>query len=330
MKASSIRDAVALIEFADILERGMKSRVVWDELKAAKKLKQLRQEQKHNRGLSFPSISAYGKNGAVIHYKPNNVTNTKIGYDAFYLLDSGGQYLDGTTDVTRTFHYGTPKPFEIEVYTRVLMGAIDLARATFLDGTPDTRLDILARWNLFKVGLNYRHGTGHGIGSYGFIHESPIQVRVYSSEEHPMREGYFFSDEPGYYETDMGGVRLETILQTVKKTDALYQEKNYGNFLAFEPVTLVPFEPHLIDYNLLSDDQINWLNYYNRLTREKVGAELKKQEKTSALKWMMERTEPITPRQPRCERSYSSVSKAASYDVGIFSCILTWFYFGQL
>lgn len=100
--------------------------------------------------------------------------------------------------------------------------------------------------------------------------------------------------------------------------------------MAFEPVTLVPFEPHLIDYNLLSEDQINWLNSYNRLTREKVGAELEKQEKTSALKWMMERTEPITQSQPRFERSYSSVSKAASYDVGIFSCILTCFYLGQL
>ena len=95
-----------------------------------------------------------------------------------------------------------------------------------------------------------------------------------------MREGYFFSDEPGYYEPGLGGVRLETILRTVKKTDALYQEKNYGNFLGFEPTCLVPFEPHLIDYNLLSTEQISWLNYYNRMTREKVGAELKKQGKT--------------------------------------------------
>ncbi len=104
--------------------------------------------------------------------------------------------MDGTTDVTRTFHFGTPSQFEIEVYTRVLMGAIDLARATFLDGTPDTRLDILARWNLYKVGLNYRHGTGHGIGAYGFIHESPVQVRenyrylllFCRSENHPSSQ----------------------------------------------------------------------------------------------------------------------------------------------
>ena len=99
-----------------------------------------------------------------------------VQYATDHPLFLGGQYLDGTTDVTRTFHYGDPTDFEKEVYTRVLMGSIDLARATFMDGTPDTRLDILARWNLFKVGLNYRHGTGHGIGAYGFIHESPIQV----------------------------------------------------------------------------------------------------------------------------------------------------------
>ena len=97
---------------------------------------------------------------AIIHYKPDNITNAKIGKEGFFLLDTGGQYLDGTTDVSRTFHFGTASDFEREVYTRVLMGSIDLARATFLDGTPDTRLDILARWNLYKVGLNYRHGTG--------------------------------------------------------------------------------------------------------------------------------------------------------------------------
>ena len=114
---------------------------------------------------------------AIIHYKPDNITNAEIGKEGFFLLDTGGQYLDGTTDVSRTFHFGTASDFEREVYTRVLMGSIDLARATFLDGTPDTRLDILARWNLYKVGLNYRHGTGHGIGAFGFIHESPIQVR---------------------------------------------------------------------------------------------------------------------------------------------------------
>lgn len=112
----------------------------------------------------------------MIHYKASEITNTKIGKDSMFLLDSGGQYSDGTTDVTRTFHFGTPTEFHRETYTRVLLGSIDLARAVFLKGTPDTRMDTLARWHLHKVGLNYRHGTGHGIGAYGLIHESPIQV----------------------------------------------------------------------------------------------------------------------------------------------------------
>lgn len=214
--------------------------------------------------------------------------------------------MDGTTDVTRTFHYGDPSDFEREVYTRVLMGSIDLARATFLDGTPDTRLDILARWNLYQVGLNYRHGTGHGIGAYGFIHESPTQVRVYSPEEHPMREGYTFSDEPGYYEAGMGGVRLETVLLVVKKPGLRYSKKDYGSFLGFEPICLVPFEPKLMDLSLMSDAQIDWLNNYNRMIREKVGPVLKEQNKKSALEWMMSRTDIVTRPNYRQVRSYNS------------------------
>ncbi len=147
-------------------------------LKVSKELSKKRAEQEHSRGDSFNTISAYGANGAIIHYKPSEVSSTKVGRDALFLLDSGGQYVDGTTDVTRTFHYGTPTDFEKDAYTRVLMGSIDLARAVFPKGTPDTRVDILARFHLLKVGLNYRHGTGHGIGAYGFIHESPIQVII--------------------------------------------------------------------------------------------------------------------------------------------------------
>ena len=160
------------------------------------------------------------------------------------------------------------------------MGSIDLARAVFPKGTPDTRLDILARYHLLRAGLNYRHGTGHGIGAYGFIHESPIQVRVYAKEEHPFEEGQFFSDEPGYYQPNEFGIRLETVLRVVKKENLRHQEKeDYGELLGLEPVCLVPFEPKLIDYTLFSDGQVDWLNRYNRMVREKVGKELKAQGK---------------------------------------------------
>ena len=174
----------------------------------------------------------------------------------------------------------------IEAYTRVLMGSIDLARAVFPEGTPETRLDILARWNLMRVGLNYNHGTGHGIGAYGLIHESPIQVRIYKDEEHPMLRGYFFSDEPGYYESGQFGIRLETVLTSVVRSDLKYGGKEVASgggktMLGFEPVCLVPFEPKLINYTLLNDEQLGWLNNYNQMIRDKVGKELVKQKKPS-------------------------------------------------
>lgn len=299
MKSANIRDAVALIEMASEVEHGMANGENWTELKVAKKLEKLRSQQKHFKSNSFHAISAYGPNGAIIHYIPTNKTDAKIGTDSLFLLDSGGQYLDGTTDVTRTFSYGEPTEFMKEAYTRVLAGAIDLARATFPDGTPETRLDILARWNLMRVGLNYNHGTGHGIGAYGLVHESPTQVRIYKEEEHPMRQGYFFSDEPGYYDAGNFGIRLETVLMAVNRDNLKYGDKPVESgggkqMLGFEPVCLVPFEPKLINMTLLNHEQKAWLNNYNNKIREKVGAEMKKQNKSNrAIEWMMKRTEPV-------------------------------------
>lgn len=286
------RDAVAVIEFASHLEKTIAQGEEWDELKASRDLLQRREALKFNQGPSFPSISAYGPHGAIIHYKPDNESNIPIGTDSFYLLDSGGQYLDGTTDTTRTFHFGTPTAYEIEMYTRVLQGAIDLARAVFPDGTPDTRLDILARRPLLEVGLNYLHGTGHGIGAFGFIHESPIQVRLYGKEEHSFEVGQFFSDEPGYYEAQKFGIRLETVLRVVERPILKYNDlDDYGLMLGFEPVCLVPFEPKLINYEMLNEAQTYWLNRYNRKIREKIGPLL--EDNSEAHQWMWVRTEPI-------------------------------------
>jgi len=299
MKKACLKDSVALIELASEVEVGMANGEEWNEIKVSKRLQDLRQLQKHYKSKSFETISAYGPNAAIIHYRPTNTSNTRIGKDSLLLLDSGAQYLDGTTDVTRTFSYGNPSEFMKEAYTRVLMGAIDLARATFPDGTPDTRLDILARWNLMKVGLNYGHGTGHGIGAYGLVHESPVQVRIYKKEEHPMHEGYFFSDEPGYYEADSFGIRLETVLMTVKRDGLKYAGKPAASgggkqLLGFEPVALVPFEPKLIDLKLLNQEHKAWLNNYNNKIREVVEPELRKQKKSKRIiEWMRKRTEPV-------------------------------------
>ncbi|KAB7498778.1 Xaa-Pro aminopeptidase 1 [Armadillidium nasatum] len=166
----------------------------WNEISAADRLEKFRAEQEYYHSLSFDTISAFGSNGAIIHYSPSPETNKEITNQSLYLLDSGGQYKDGTTDVTRTLHYGTPTKFQKEAYTRVLKGAINLALLTFPKGTKDTRVDIVARSSLYEVGLDYRHGTGHGIGMFLNIHEAPTQMRIYGTEEHELKEGYFFSD----------------------------------------------------------------------------------------------------------------------------------------
>eukprot|EP00092_Neocalanus_flemingeri_P014896 GFUD01016088.1.p1 GENE.GFUD01016088.1~~GFUD01016088.1.p1 ORF type:complete len:725 (+),score=200.23 GFUD01016088.1:283-2457(+) len=309
MENANIKDAVALIAFCAELENGIAAGEEWDELKASERLLEFRSEQNLFKGPSFQTIAAYGANGAIIHYKPSLETNTKIGTDALFLLDSGAQYLDGTTDVTRTFHFGDPTPFEKEAYTRVLMGAVDLARGIFRAGTTDTRMDILARSPLYSVGLNYRHGTGHGIGAYGLVHESPIQVRIYKEEEHELKVGMFFSDEPGVYIENMFGVRLETVLRVVEK-NLTYAGKGFGPFYGFKAVCLVPFEPKLIDYSLLSREQVDWLNQYNKNILDKVGPILLQEGYTSAYSWLVVRTNHITreqdsPRVPRVERMAS-------------------------
>ena len=211
MENANVKDSVALISFFAKLEKSMREGEDWDEIKAAKEVLKFRQKQKLFKGPSFGTISASGANGAIIHYKPTEETNAKLASDKLFLLDSGGQYLDGTTDVTRTFHFGSPTEFEKEAYTRVLMGSIDLAKAVFKPGTTDSRMDILTRSPLYSVGLDYEHGTGHGIGSYGLVHESPTQVRIYQKEEHELKVGMFFSDEPGVYIRDQFGIRLETV-----------------------------------------------------------------------------------------------------------------------
>jgi len=193
------------------------------------------------------------------------------------------------------------------------MGAVDLAKGIFRAGTTDTRMDILARSPLYSVGLNYRHGTGHGIGAYGLVHESPIQVRIYKEEEHQLKVGMFFSDEPGVYIENMFGVRLETVLRVVEK-NLTYAGKGFGPFYGFKPVCLVPFEPKLIDFSLLSREQVDWLNRYNKMVMDKVGPVLLQEGYNSAYSWMVERTNYIPWEQgkPRALRmtsgSLSSIS----------------------
>ncbi|XP_050392395.1 xaa-Pro aminopeptidase 1 [Patella vulgata] len=295
MQNSHIRDAVALINFMTKLEKEVKEGKKWTEVSAAADLKTYRFDQEYNRGLSFNSISGVGSNGAIIHYSPSNITDKQITTSEMYLLDSGGQYLDGTTDVTRTFHFGTPTEYEKECYTLVLMGHIDLALTKWPRGLYGRDFDAIARHPLWDVGLVYRHGTGHGIGAYLSVHEGPGRISIshaVNPSDEPLDENMFFSDEPGYYEAGKFGIRLETIVMT-EIVDTKYHF-DATTMLGFKAITLVPYEPHLINFSMLSQRQIDWLNAYHKRVENEVGPKLSGE----PLEWMKTRTQQITTSSP--------------------------------
>lgn len=295
MKRAQIRDAVALITFLSMLEKEVKAGKRWTELTAAMKLDAYRRKQKYNKGLSFRTISAFGSNGDIIHYSVSNATDKAITTTSLYLIDSGGQYLDGTTDVTRTLHYGTPAEYEKECYTRVLMGHIDLFQTKWPKSLYGREIDAFARRPLWDAGLVYRHGTGHGIGMFLSVHEGPGRISLSHTEfkrDNALDENQFFSNEPGYYEAGMFGIRLENIIM-IKNATTKYSFSG-TQFLTFEHITLVPYEPNLINVDMLNDDQISYLNDYNKLCRDKVGPELLAQGQEEAYDWLRIKTELIT------------------------------------
>ncbi|XP_046656109.1 xaa-Pro aminopeptidase 1-like isoform X1 [Daphnia pulicaria] len=303
MRNAHLKDAVALCDFISLLqEQVQEGKEQWDELKVVHTLDEYRAQQDLNRGPSFSTIAAFGPNGAVIHYRPSVETNRVIDNSSFLLIDSGGQYLDGTTDVTRTFHFGRATQLQKEIYTRVLMGAIDLATLVFPDSIDDTRIDVIARQHLYSAGLDYLHGTGHGIGSFLNVHESPIQIRIYGKVGHHFEENYFFSDEPGFYQENEYGIRLESILRVIRKT---FEHERDSRYLGFEVVSLVPFDPYLIVPELMTHKQLHWLNHYQAMVRIKVGEELKRQNRMRAFYWLMSKTRHIT--EP-CHRSRSGAT----------------------
>ncbi|XP_025097190.1 xaa-Pro aminopeptidase ApepP-like isoform X1 [Pomacea canaliculata] len=290
MERCYIRDSLILIKFLAFLEKEIKNGHYWTEVSAAERLKEMRLQGQYNRGLSFESISGSGPNGAVIHYRPLNATNRQITTTEMYLLDSGGQYLDGTTDVTRTMHFGTPSSHEKECYTRVLMGAIDLANLVWPQGLYGREIDMAARAPLWQVGLEYNHGTGHGIGAYLSVHEGPGRISLTHSanpSEETVHEYMFFSDEPGYYENGKFGIRLETIVMVEPTSIKAPSNKT---FYRFKPMTLVPFEPNLIDTELLTKSQITWLNKYHELVWNTMKDNLTSEEERS---WLWSRAQPI-------------------------------------
>ncbi|XP_015747248.1 PREDICTED: xaa-Pro aminopeptidase 1-like, partial [Acropora digitifera] len=212
MRQAHIRDAIALCEYFSWLEHEVPKNYV-TEISGAAKLEELRREQENFVSLSFETISAVGSNGAIIHYRPAEETNRVITNQELYLCDSGAQFKDGTTDVTRTWHFGSPTKWQRECFTRVLKGHIALARAVFPNKTTGHRLDTLARMALWDTGLDYLHGTGHGIGSFLNVHEGPQSISYRSREnEASLEAGMMVTDEPGYYEDGAFGIRIESVL----------------------------------------------------------------------------------------------------------------------
>uniref|UniRef100_A0A182SYS8 Peptidase M24 domain-containing protein n=1 Tax=Anopheles maculatus TaxID=74869 RepID=A0A182SYS8_9DIPT len=243
--------------------------------------------------LSFTAISAFGPNGAIVHYSPNEETDLPITRDGIYLIDSGGQYLDGTTDVTRSVHLGEPTDFQRECFTRVLKGFLSLGSAVFPVRASGTVFDVLARKALWDVGLDYGHGTGHGIGSFLGVHEYPPSF--VSNSASPSNQGVvenmFSSNEPGYYQAGQFGVRIEDIVQVVKAT--VPYDFNGRGALTFYTNTLVPIQQKLIDLKLLSATEIAQLNAYHRRVLDEVGPLLLQQDDSDAFQWLTDATKEI-------------------------------------
>lgn len=307
MKQAHIYDAVALCEYIKWLEETVPKETV-TELSGAEKLKSLRLAQDKSKGLSFTSISAVGPNAAVIHYRASEETNTALTTNEIYLIDSGGQYYEGTTDVTRTMHFGTPTAFEKEAFTRVLLANSDIEMAIFPETLDGNDIDILGRRHLYDVGLNFRHGTGHGIGHYLNIHEYPPAIGRAQAEGYPFKPGMFTSNEPGYYEDGEFGIRLENIV-VVEEANTKYDFGDY-RYLTLTSITLVPFQKKMIDITLMNDKQLNHVNAYHARVMDVVGAELLTQGKNEVHQWLSDATSPM-------ERSFGRRQTASYFIVAL-------------
>ena len=247
-------DAIALIRFLAWLDRAIENEQV-SELQAAAKVTALRAEADTFICNSFHPISASGPNAAMAHYTVSEQTNRILNQDSIYLLDSGGQYYGGTTDITRTVAIGEPTPAQIKAYTLVLKGHIALANARFPEGTKGYQLDILARHSLWQQGMNYSHGTGHGVGSCLNVHEGPASIGV-TAVPAPLTENMILSNEPGHYIDGEYGMRIENLV--------VVKQSEHPGFLAFETITFVPLEPKLVDFSLLSQNERQWLHDYHQ------------------------------------------------------------------
>lgn len=263
MRACHIRDGAALTKFLCWVSKNVHQGNV-SELDAVDKLYSFRQQVEHFKGQSFDTISGAGSNGAIIHYRVTPGTNRPIKPEDIYLSDSGGQYLDGTTDVTRTVAFQTPTEEQRDRFTRVLKGHIAMATAIFPAGTSGAQLDTLARQFLWQQGLDYQHGTGHGVGHYLCVHEGPQRIAKGLAVDIPLRSGMVVSNEPGYYKEGEYGIRIENLVIVTEVNIKGAESKMLG----FETITMAPICHALIKVGLLTETEKEWLNAYHKQVRE--------------------------------------------------------------
>ena len=263
-KAAHIRDGRAVVKLLAWLDANVKKGKL-TEISVADRLESFRKESKELRDLSFDTIAGFGGNGAIVHYRATNKTNASIKGNGLLLLDSGGQYPDGTTDITRTVAIGQPTAEQKKNFTRVLKGHIALASAKFPKGTSGAQLDALARMPLWHHGLDFDHGTGHGVGSYLSVHEGPQRISRVSHV--PLEPGMILSNEPGYYEAGKYGIRIENLV-VVKESK---EKHTFRTYYEFETITMVPLDRKLIDLTLLTKEEVKWLNDYHKKVAQKLG-----------------------------------------------------------
>ena len=283
-RASMERDGVALVTALMEIEHHIDNNIPLTELDVVRIFRQSRQAQPLFFDESFGTIAGYGAHGAIVHYDPTEESNAEIHRGNLLLIDSGAQYLDGTTDITRTIAIGESTPQQRHDFTLVMKGHIALATAVFPQGTVGMQLDALARQFLWKQGLTYLHGTGHGVGHFLNVHEGPQSIRL-NYVPAPLTPGMVTSNEPGLYRENIHGIRCENLVLT---TPAMTTE--FGNFYRFETLTLCPFDLTLFDTDMMTDSEIEWLNDYHRMVRSRLTPLLNSAQRT----WLEKKTQPLT------------------------------------
>lgn len=279
MKKAHLLDAIAMTKFLCWFDKNAPDGKL-DEIEITSRLEAFRAHEPSMVDISFDTIAGAGPNGAIVHYRVTKNTNRKLNFGELMLVDSGGQYLSGTTDITRTLFTGSASAQQKQHFTLVLKGMIAISALNFPSGTTGGQIDILARHALWQAGLNYSHGTGHGVGAFLSVHEGPAGI---APRYHlPLQAGMILSNEPGYYLQGQYGIRIENLIHVINSPVA-------DDFLAFETLTLAPIEIRLLDLKLLSQSEIDWLNKYHKRVRDEISPLIGEREKN----WLQQATAKI-------------------------------------